>query len=124
MIILICLTPANKWGQTPSERVEPDQYDGHGGSTFGVPLHGLQGLGDDEVAVDGDGQQVYHRGDAKEGPTKGIHLTGWDKYSPETQVSLYVFALSSNVSCVKISCTVNNSIYQELAGKRYHFYIF
>lgn len=40
-------------------------------------MHGLQGLGDHHVSVNGDGQQVDHGGDAKEGATEGIHLTAY-----------------------------------------------
>lgn len=75
--MLKCLTPAKKWGQAPTQRVEPDQYDGQCGPPLGVPLDGLQWLSDDQIAVNRDGQQVYHRGDAKESPTEGIHLTAW-----------------------------------------------
>lgn len=40
-------------------------------------MNGLQGLGDNQVAVDGDGQEVYHGGDAKQGATERIHLTAY-----------------------------------------------
>lgn len=69
------LTPANQRSQTPSQRVKPDHEDGQGGPSLGAPVHGLQGLGDNQVAVDGDGQQVYHGGDAEQGAAERIHLT-------------------------------------------------
>lgn len=40
-------------------------------------MNGLQRLGDNQVAVDGDGQEVYHGGDAKQGATERIHLTAY-----------------------------------------------
>lgn len=69
------LTPANQRSQTPSQRVKPDHEDGQSGPAFGAPAYGLQRLGDDQVAVDGDGQEVYHGGDAEEGAAEGVHLT-------------------------------------------------
>lgn len=69
------LTPANQRCQTPGQRVKPDAQDGQRGSAFGVPLDGLQRFGDDQVAIDRDGQQVYHRGDAKQCATECIYFT-------------------------------------------------
>lgn len=40
-------------------------------------MDGLQRLGDDYVAVNGDGQQVDHGGDAEQGAAEGVHLTAW-----------------------------------------------
>jgi len=71
------LTPADERGQAPCQGVEPDQQDGHDGSALGVPVHGLQGPGDDQVAVQGDGQQVDHGRDAKQRPAERIQLTTW-----------------------------------------------
>lgn len=69
------LTPANERSQTPSQRVQPDHDDGHGGPSLGAPAHGLQRLGDDHVAIDGDGQEVYHGGDAEQGAAERVQLT-------------------------------------------------
>lgn len=50
------LTPANQRSQTPSERIKPDQEDGESSFPFGAPVYGLQGLGDDQIAFNRDGQ--------------------------------------------------------------------
>lgn len=71
------LTPANQRSQTPGQRIKPDHEDGQGSSSFGAPVYCLQWLGDNHVAVDGDGQQVYHGGDAEQGSTERIHLTAY-----------------------------------------------
>lgn len=41
-------------------------------------MDGLQGLGDHHVAVNGDGQQVDHGGDAKQGTAEGVHLAAYE----------------------------------------------
>ncbi len=71
------LTPANQRCQTPGQRVDPDAQDGQEGSAFGVPLDSLQWFGDDQVSIDRDGQQVYHRADAKQRTTECIYFTSW-----------------------------------------------
>lgn len=40
-------------------------------------MYGLQRLGDNHIAVNGDGQEVYHGGDAKQGAAERIHLTAY-----------------------------------------------
>lgn len=37
-------------------------------------MYGLKGLCDYQIAVNRDGQQVYHGGNAKQGATECIHL--------------------------------------------------
>lgn len=69
------LTPAQQRSQAPEQRVEPHQQDDEAGSPLRRPANGLQGLGDDDVAVDGDSQQVDHGCYPKQGPTEGIHFT-------------------------------------------------
>ena len=71
------LTPTQQGRQTPGQRVEPDQQDHHHGAPARDPADGLQGLGDDDVAVQGDGQQVDHGGDAEQRPAECVHLTAW-----------------------------------------------
>lgn len=41
-------------------------------------MHRLQGLGDHQVAVDRDGQEVYHGGDAEQGAAERVHLATYD----------------------------------------------
>lgn len=50
------LTPANQRSQTPSQGVKPDHENGQGGSSLGAPVYGLQRLGDNQIAVNRDGQ--------------------------------------------------------------------
>lgn len=69
------LTPSNKRSQTPGQCIEPDRDNGQSGSFLGAPVDGLQWFGDHQVAIDGDGQQVYHGGDAKQGTAESIHFT-------------------------------------------------
>lgn len=78
------LTPAHERSQTPGQRVEPNHEDGQSRPSLGAPVDGLKGLGDHHVTVNGDGQQVDHGGDAKEGATEGVHLTAY-KDRPQTQ---------------------------------------
>lgn len=90
------LTPANQRSQAPGQRVKPHHEYGQGSSSFGVPLYCLQRLGDDQVTVDGDGQQVYHGGDAEQGSTERIHLTAYRGRKEHTEMSQQENSCSSN----------------------------
>lgn len=59
------LTPSQERGEAPGQRVEPDQGDDKAGTSFGRPSDRLKRLGDDNIAIYGDGQKVYHGGDSK-----------------------------------------------------------
>lgn len=72
------LTPADQRSQTPGQRVEPNHEDGQSRPSLGAPTDGLQGLGDHHITVDGDGQQVDHGGDAKQGAAESVHLTRYE----------------------------------------------
>lgn len=50
------LTPANQRSKTPSQGVKPDHENGQSGSSLGAPVYGLQRLGDNQIAVNRDGQ--------------------------------------------------------------------
>lgn len=69
------LTPSNQRRQTPRQRVKPNQDDRQRSSALGVPVDGLQGLGDHDVAVNGDGQQGDHGGDTEQGAAERVHFT-------------------------------------------------
>lgn len=44
-------------------------------ASLGGPLYGLQRLGNDNVALNRDGQKIYHGSDSKESAAEGIHFT-------------------------------------------------
>lgn len=77
------LTPAQERRQAPGQRVEPHQADVDASAPPGGPLDGPQRFGDDDVAVDRDGEQVDHGGDSKQGPAEGVHLTAWQTRGEE-----------------------------------------
>lgn len=68
------LTPAKEGRKTPGQGVEPDAQQNKRRPPFGHHSDG-QWACDHQVAVQGNGRQGDHRGDAKESPTEGIELT-------------------------------------------------
>lgn len=71
----VTLTPSQKRCKTPGQRVDPDQEDDNQRPPSGRPADGLQGFGDHNVAVDGNGQKVDHGCDPEQSPAEGVHLT-------------------------------------------------
>lgn len=70
-------------------------------------MYGLQRFGDDNITVDGDGQKVYHRGDAKQGATERVHLTSYQngntyKHVTQQQQQQDVFDLRVYDLCLSV----------------------
>lgn len=69
------LTPPQERCKAPGERVQPDEGYIHPRAFLGGPLDGLQWFGDHNVAINGDGQEVYHGGYSKPSSAEGIDFT-------------------------------------------------
>lgn len=69
------LTPAKEGWQTPSQGIEPDAQQDKPSPPLGYHPDSSQWMRDHQVAVQGDGHQSNHGGDARESPTEGIELT-------------------------------------------------
>lgn len=69
------LTPPQERSKAPGQRVQPDEGDVDARALLGGPLYGLQGFGDDNVAIDGDGEEVDHGGYSKPGSAESIDFT-------------------------------------------------
>lgn len=86
------LTPPQQRRKAPGQRVQPDEGNVETGALLRGPLYGLQGLGDHNVAIDGDGQEVYHGGYSKPSSTESIDFTACGEIRCE------IFLLSSKAS--------------------------